>query len=438
MLFYFFLLVCFLDWSSDHFVNSYKRPPPNTIRIIGYHSKRPGSTGSDTQDSLRAFSFYLPLPKISSQQALFGRADDSPCFRGGRPSILFANETKGEYITGHKMPKQWSSLCENENSMCLDEGSQHPYPADENQKEQWNIRRRQLLLPPWLPLSQELLEEDVTGSVTGKLSASQKTVKRALFAFLKPHKNHFVRRLICPQVLYGWDANLIQSELLKMAPKPQEPIDWEKMESRPISTIQVDFECAAPFLVIRLFSSVWSFRLYRSILDQSNLTYSIGFLIFCFTVVFWYTVSLLAVLGGDMTLTVALLVPVPFFALFLLVRWFLQKEAIYDTVGVAWALKSWSPTGLPASYSREEVIDQLHQDGKATSEEIYLQRRTDGWYILLGTREGDWLSANKEVIEEAMRSRKVGTIEDSVGGELEFCREVRDRWEGDDGVGIAR
>ncbi|KDN49242.1 hypothetical protein K437DRAFT_80167 [Tilletiaria anomala UBC 951] len=94
-----------------------------------------------------------------------------------------------------------------------------------------------------------------------------------------------------------------------------------------------------------------------------------------------------------------------------------------DTILMAHALKSWRHTGLPASYSRNEVVREMQErhasavDARSAGDErgniapLTLARRPDGWYVLAaGLREGDWLGAHKDWLLEAVRLKKSGDL----------------------------
>lgn len=427
--------------SSDDFITSHECPPPKSVRIHGYYSRKPGSEAGQYDLSLQAFSFYIPLPKFKQEQrAFFSRAHDSPCFRGGRPTffttMLFCG-SKFEMCVGDSMPTRWSTICEDDVAECWDPRVQEPYLADSNQKEQWDTRRRQLLFPPWLPLGDDIREDQVEEDSSGRVVADSVKMKSALSVLLASLKRQWSCRLISPQVLYGWDANLIHVEVRKLLPKMQEPVDWDKKATWPISTVKIDFETNAPFIVIRLFRYLWLSRLCQ-VFEYSHWTLGISSVIFSIT----SFLALLLVPNGEMSLTWAILMQLPTIVFIVVPLLCSNSEGIHDTVGLAWALKSWISTGIPASNSREEVVEHLRQSrsslSKIQDDEIYLQKRSNGWYVLLGTREGDWLATHRDTIEGAMRTRKVGTMDVCNDEEVQFYRQVRDRWEGDDGVGIAR
>lgn len=200
---------------SDRFIGTHKRPiPPFSIRITGYYQKARDSTVRDHDDTLVAFSFSMLLPKLEKRQrAFFARAHDSPCLRGGRPA---PDGFRAKQCTPHSTPINWPSVCDDDEMECWDSENGGSYPASKDQKRRWDARRRQILFPPWLPLSKavhnEHIEEDRTDS--GAIDAS--LIKRTLSTYLHSPKHMWSRRLICPQMLYGWDANLITSELQKL------------------------------------------------------------------------------------------------------------------------------------------------------------------------------------------------------------------------------
>lgn len=217
----------------------------------------------------------------------------------------------------------------------------------------------------------------------------------------------------------------------------QEPAQSDSVSVRPVTNLEVVFEATTPFLVLRLFANKCVARLSRHFEYSESL---FGVSLFLSTM--WIGVGAALIAESIISAPLALAILLPIIAHVVLPILFLHKEGISDSVGMAWALKSWVPTGLPPSYSRQEVLEHLQGShgaaGSTPSRETYLQRRPHGWFALAGIREGDWLDAHRDKIQKAMRNRKVGLLDDEVCEELELYREVRDGWEGDDGVGIAR
>lgn len=135
---------------------------------------------------------------------------------------------------------------------------------------------------------------------------------------------------------------------------------------------------------------------------------------------------------------VILLVAFSFF-IFLLF-WFgfsVMREAgsiVTDSVALGFPLKAWVPTGLPGSYSRSEVLAELHKTG--ADEQVPLQRRTDGWYVLKGTREGDWLKLHRRTILNAIKTSFNGDLSSEIAQSARSSRRNNHVIEGDDDVGL--
>lgn len=125
-----------------------------------------------------------------------------------------------------------------------------------------------------------------------------------------------------------------------------------------------------------------------------------------------------------------------------------KKTHCFDGIGLAWCLKRWRSTGLPQSFSREEVLAELdkrqRQNVPEESEytataaldrsQTYLQRRTDGWYVLEGTREGDWLNLHRAKLVSAFQTHRTGDLHGEISEASNKEQEVWD--EQDDAFGL--
>ena len=90
---------------------------------------------------------------------------------------------------------------------------------------------------------------------------------------------------------------------------------------------------------------------------------------------------------------------------------------ISDTVMLAHPLKAWQHTNCPSSFSREEVVRELlgqAADEEGKTNELQLSRRSDGWYVLRGVREGDWLRDHLVFLNEVVRLRKSGDLSEAL------------------------
>jgi hypothetical protein len=112
------------------------------------------------------------------------------------------------------------------------------------------------------------------------------------------------------------------------------------------------------------------------------------------------------------------------------------QEIVYCNVGLARALKSWTSVNIPPSSSRQEVIEILHLRDRSFAgtpdDNIYLQRRSDGWYLMAGMKETDWLGANRSAIEKAIKERKNGPLDIASTVELNIVRQRLAQYEADE------
>lgn len=344
------------------FITSLKRTPPvYTMHIRGYYTKRPGApvNTKDDDPSLLAFDFNLSLPKLASDlRSIYAVADDAPCFRGGvRPK----NGGDKDYLCSqNRSPSYWSRFCNDDEAECWDEQHSAVFPASESLKKQWDRARNQRSLPPWLSMEQRTYDgEDGAAEVV-----NAPHVRRALASFLQGQQHHWSRRLLCSQALYGWNADMIEKELLKLIAQPQGATDWDLKYTRPITTLRIIYQAPVPLVVIRLYSTRW-----LSILQRS-FACTIPFLcqlLSALGLVLWTIAAFVAYFLDSINLYVAILGVVPPIAILNLPVICLQREGIYDTVGAAWALKKWSFTTLPPSHSREMVVEHLQQRSPTSS-----------------------------------------------------------------------
>lgn len=77
----------------------------------------------------------------------------------------------------------------------------------------------------------------------------------------------------------------------------------------------------------------------------------------------------------------------------------------------------WIKTSVSPSFSKEDALSEiaitpnhLRYPGQAV-EETKLQRRTDGWYLHIGTTESYWLARYGADIREAIKSSCNGNLD---------------------------
>lgn len=383
---------------------------------------------------MAAFSFTLPLPKIKpDHRTFFAKADDSPSFRGGRPKRF---GVKGWQCASAKMPEFWSTVCDDQDEMeCWDDINQANYPASLHLTDQWNGRRGRNLFPPWLPLGLKYDNHQIEIDKTEKGAVNIHSIKRTLCQFLQFSRyNIWSQRLICHQMVYGWDTSIIKEELRKLLPKVEEPVQYSDKAKRPIARLDVIIIATAPLIIIRLFANSWVSKVCKYF--EYSIPVCICSLLFCFL---WLVASPLLLAAEFIDIRVAFLVPLPAI-LHVVMPWLCyRREGILDTIGMAWPLKDWVPTGLPCSTSRQEVEKHLQKCNKGAfhGNQLYLQTRPQGWFVLVGTREGDWLESNKTILQKAIKDGTFGPL-DGAGEQLDTYHDDFEEWQGDDGVGIAK
>jgi hypothetical protein len=246
---------------------------------------------------------------------------------------------------------------------------------------------------------------------------------------------------------YGWDLCLIEDELNKLIQPPSiasSVFAPNALIVRISVTLGSSDGSLQPALALRLFTRSIQARIYQYLRIQYENATAISIIFggpfFCLLIglVVGYYAS-----GGvpRSVFYLVLFAGLPAATLFAILLLLPVKEAIYSNIGMAWALKSWKSTGFPASNSRREVIDGLRHNNSLPAEiaddKVILQRRPDGWYLMEGMREGDWLEANRQLIEDAIKEQRNGLLDSERLSELRMIRHRLAQYEGDDAVGIS-
>jgi hypothetical protein len=379
---------------------------------------------SDTVFGKEISSFVIALPRMNPlQSTLFSKTDDCPSFR--LPWTKNWDNQEGLWKRLPDATSDWQlGYAKSDTVQCLNAVTKEAGPIDDERVRKWNAQRSFFTAPPWMPL-----DTNQTRVGTTDLNQSRRLqvgiIKPALDRFLNHPANTRIwsRWLIVPQTAYGWDHFVIYKyieQIYKEVPKG--------------NAFWVDIPKISPSITLRLFSNTYMAQAYR--LPMFNL----------FTLPAIVPLGIITLFIGYCTILVLapFIYSIVFSFLLLPLAYSTQiylnvlHEGAEDSIGMAWALKGWLYTGVPSSLSRSEALIDIKKRFTSVcsirDDRIFLQRRSDGWYLLVGTREGDWLEDHREIIKNA--------IKNGTSGRLNPVRPTRSSakpgniLEGDDAVGI--
>lgn len=231
--------------------------------------------------------------------------------------------------------------------------------------------------------------------------------------------------LVVPQVAYGWDLDLIRSELNKM---------WTGESRGHWGVLTVEIINPNPSVILHLFSN-------NDAAPRHQLPLAIATLVLLVTGTLCVVAFVLhqAILGW-LSLAVSVLLIGFRFSVRIFTKAF-SKKGVDDSIGIAWALKGWTFSGIPSSFSKTEALEEMRKAdstlGAVPDERIVIQRRANGWYRLVGVREGDWLKENKANLAWAINNyRSCILVSSRDRGLMSQIANGRGVLEGDDPIGI--
>ena len=315
----------------------------------------------------------------------------------------------------------------------------------ERLRELWNITRRRGMREPWrAPITRPEDDDDDLPQAHNDPFTLRVDIKAALKEFIEQPVRP-AKMLVFDHIPYGWDLNALQEATMKIVNEHVGQPGWFS-SAQPIASVRVTYERVRPWLDI----SVRKTRLRSLPIDAGIERIPVPtslFILGSVSIIGIILSFILSDIGSDgfSIWSVRLLTFASIAGLFYtgLQVTLLSRVLCTDTILMAHPLKRWRPTGLPASYSREEVLTALTKrrlalSGGLNSDTIHLSRRTDGWYVLQGMREGDWLRDHHAVLVAAIKERKTC---DLTGEVLSDAPEVqrqkrRDAREEDDSVGL--
>ena len=321
------------------------------------------------------------------QRTVFCKADDCPSLRGGQGIHVKATGVQKRFQSRKTC---WSSeYSDGDHAKIRHPAGRTKESAPTSTLELWNARQRQGLLPPWLALGQDHREEH-------DVHANPEAPRQELTWFLRPSPTIWSRWLIVPQVAYAWDLHLIERELNTM-------ISRDSIDSSPRDRVRVEMVQAPPSLCLRLFSSREAAQRYKVLMASPTVAnvFFISSLLLSNLVLLGVSIGQFA--GG---LAVVLL-SVLSLGCCIASHMLFGRQSVEDSVGVAWALKTWIPTGIPPSFSRKEALQEIGKGGHTSrAKQSKLQKREEGWYQFVGSEESDWLAAHGFEIEKTVRKRR--------------------------------
>lgn len=182
-------------------------------------------------------------------------------------------------------------------------------------------------------------------------------------------------------------------------------ISRDSINSSPSDRVRVGMVQAPSSLCLRLFSSREAAQPYKLVMASLTVANVFFFLSVLLSSLGWIGLANERFAGGSALILLSMLSLGCCIASWVL----FGSQSVEDSVGVAWALKTWIPTGIPPSFSRKEALQEIGIGGHTSrAEQSKLRRREDGWYRFVGWEELDWLAAHGFEIERAIRKRRKG------------------------------
>jgi hypothetical protein len=388
------------------------------LKITGHYAR---STKEEKEEDLQAFSFSIPLPPIQ-HKSWFAFADNVPCLRGSQVESF---TTEASMLRKGCLPTSWRIAAGSVKPETYQASQDACVAASAESDSQMRGRFDHMILPPWLPLGEEWIQLWQDGQ-TSDLIVNMENIQKALRLFLRGRPQSWSRWLVIPQTPYGWDIDLISEALYK-------EIERDNASNlKPIERITTSLSglegAPPPALAIRLFSSRAMQNMYY-FLPLGDVASTLLLLLFVFLLgtTFWIGLASRRSQAFRTPLVILLTGTGSLFLFIILNIMLISNEAIYCNIGIAWALKSWSALNIPASSSRQEILDEIRRRNSSlvgvADDSINIQRRPDGWFTMSGMKEIEWLANNRQIIRKAMKDRKTGLVDLLSVSELDTVRQ---------------
>lgn len=363
-------------------------PPTFNLEIKGFRKASPVDHTAET--SIEIFFFVVPLP-LPVSSIFYSMADDSPCLRGG-----YNTQAPKQLLESQVGSINWDRLAGTCCKVKSSDVTSAAIEATENDREKWNNRVKKMLSPPWASLYEPVRPKAIEAFQIDGADISSAT--SSLQSCLK----HFVddgagssKWLIGTQSIFGWDQGLLLEELNCLV----EGINNESEASRqePITHLELQVSSPPPFFALHHKSPPH----FRQFISPGIFQFLVPqlFLLFVVLVIWWI------VLGTTKWILIS------FFSLigaFLALAIFSDLPSTHDSIGMAWSMKQWVKTGLPAQMSRKQVQESLRDGDEGPIPRLKLME--DGWYRFVGMEESDWVEAHKERLRAAIRNRRNGSL----------------------------
>lgn len=417
---------------------SFVEDPRLRIRITGHTSK--------SQKGPILFSFTVPLPQLHSNQAtLFSKAKDCPSFRGSHSRSIW------DQVYDEKLHNVFTCRCsrydtQQDSSISCQHGHlQHfeftstislyqggwsdKYTTKEASQvwnaetgilessttaslHSWNSRRERNIIAPWTPLGSDIssLDTDDETFLDNNSFQHSENVKQSLQDFLIHIRKEMPLSnwLIVPQIPYGWDTLRLESELNKMIPTGTLSV------LNPLKRISIEMVQPKASIAVNLFSSRRVAHIHELLGKSSEIAFvgrvmgtTVALLTVASIIFFWNEHRLT---GTLFLIFAAIVLAGPLLSLMLL-----SRPSINDSIGIAWNLNGWIPTGISESHSRSEVLQKMKEKYCnltyfTSLDQIMVEKRVKEWYVRLGTSEQEWLDANRQILEKAIMDRYCGDL----------------------------
>ncbi|UZJ55726.1 hypothetical protein CBS101457_005046 [Exobasidium rhododendri] len=335
---------------------------------------------------------------LPMQGALYGKADDCPSIRSSPGHAAASGVCKRLCNRRSEWPDQY---CEEDEARVINSVGNFLELATPGSVKHWNARRKRNTVPPWACLRDGTRDSGNTHQL--------------LYNYLcnNAASSYRSRWLIIPQVSYGWDMDFIESEINKMIPR-----GWFSSSSTHHLTVEV--LCPAPLMSVHYFATQEAARTYRH-----PIVASVNPVNLFFTTIALFLLALVSwPLCGSWQWWLKGLVRVSVIVTFFIVLGatvvlldLRRRESVDDAVGAAWALKGWRKTEAKPSLSVDEALQEVRTWPslpplvRTLIDASRLQRRADGWYVLVGTEESTWLAKVGADVKEAISKQRCGNLD---------------------------
>ena len=300
--------------------------------------------------------------------------------------------------------------------------SAHLQKVSEMQRSVWNVTRKHGLSEPWKSpvIFDELDDEQASNPPAENVSARQ-LVEAALQEFINVTDTS-AKILLVDHVPYGWDLTALRDAVAKLIEEETGASD----DSEKICETLVNYEPMDHWIRLRVLDrgtphvrSAYGQAVFGALTyDGQSLWSILGPLLFVWSLFFIH--------DSERRLGIVSVGCLPLFCLLVLCATTCaritpakriasttrpKRVALFDTVMLAHPLTQWQQTDIPLSIGKQDAFDQLQErESTIDSAKVKLEQRNEGWYVLRGSREADWLADHREILLKAIKRRADGDL----------------------------